>query len=76
MIGKITVHPSDTTTRMSTSSTISNDTAQMAEMMLYLFVRQDVLCRSARPSQVAISVSNTVMTNVPIHMRAVCIHAP
>ena len=65
------VHPSATTTRMSTIRTTSNDISQNAEMRLYLLVRQDVLWRSARPPQVAIRVSTKVSANTPAQRSAV-----
>ena len=56
------------------SKTTSNATAQCAEIRLYRFVFADVLWRSARPSQVAISVSNAVMAKIATQMRAVATH--
>jgi hypothetical protein len=60
---------------MSSNSTSSKAPAQPAEIRLYLFVLQDVLCRSLRPSQVAIQVSRTVTTKTAPQSRAVRNHA-
>ena len=73
-MGIPTVHPSRTTNQMSKSSSNSNTPAHPELIQLYRFVFADVLCRSARPSQVATQVSRTVRRNSAIQSRAVCTH--
>ena len=74
-IGIPIAHPSFTISHTSSSRTSSKAPAQPAEIQEYLDVLALVLCRSARPSQVAIHVSKTVMEKTAAQSRTVRTHA-